>query len=133
MKSLITWIQVFFTGLGGFLGWFLGIDDSLIYALVSFIIIDYSTGIMSAIVNKNLSSKIGLNGIFKKIIILFLVGIGNIIDIYILNDNSVIRTAIIFFYMSNEGISILENACLIGLPVPEKLKDVLKQLQTKSE
>jgi toxin secretion/phage lysis holin len=83
---------------------------------------------MVAVLEKKLSSEVGFRGIFKKVLIFAFVGIGNIIDVYILKNGSAIRTAVIFFYISNEGISIIENAAKIGLPIPQKLKDILEQL-----
>ncbi len=123
-------IQFSFAGIGAWLGWFLGGCDGLIYALVAFVVIDYITGVMRAILEKELSSEVGARGVFKKVFIFTLVGIGHIIDSNILNGGSAIRTAVIFFYLSNEGISILENAVAIGLPIPEKLTIVLKQLRS---
>ena len=124
-------LQAVFAAIGGFLGWFLGGFDGLIYTLTAFVIIDYITGLMVGIVQKKLSSEVGFKGIFKKVLIFTLVGIGNIIDVNLIGDGSAIRTAVIFFYLSNEGISILENAGLIGLPIPQKLKDILSQLKNK--
>jgi len=114
--------------IGGWLGFFLGGFDGFLYALVAFVVIDYITGVMAAILNRKLSSEIGARGIFKKVLIFLMVGIGNTIDSYLIGSGSTIRTAVIFFYLSNEGISIVENAAVIGLPVPEKLKAVLEQL-----
>jgi len=116
---------------GGCLGWFLGGFDGFLYALVTFMAIDYITGVMCAIINKNLSSNIGAKGIFKKLFIFALVGIGHTIDMYLIGDGKVIRTAVIFFFLSNEGISILENATNVGLPVPQKLKGILTQLHER--
>ena len=113
------------------MGVFLGGWDGFLYALTAFIVIDYLTGVMAAIIKKELSSEVGFKGIFKKILIFTLVGVGSIIDTYVLKDGSVIRTAVIFFYLSNEGISILENTSIIGLPIPQKLKDILEQLKEK--
>ena len=126
-----TWqyIQAIFTALGGWLGWFLGGCDGLIYALIAFVVIDYITGLMCAVVNKQLSSEIGFKGIFRKVLIFMLVGVGNIVDKQLIGSGSVIRTAVVFFYLSNEGISIIENAGILGLPIPQKLKDVLAQLK----
>jgi len=90
--------------------------------------IDYLTGVMCAVADKKLSSEIGARGIFKKVFIFALVGIGHVIDLYLIGDGGVIRTAVICFYLSNEGISLLENAVRLGLPVPPKMKDVLYQL-----
>ena len=92
---------------------------------------DYITGVMCAIVEKKLSSEIGFKGIFKKVLIFILVGVGHLIDTNLIGDGSVLRTAIIFFYCSNEGVSMLENAGRLGLPIPEKLKDILVQLPNK--
>ncbi|WP_139377728.1 phage holin family protein [Solibacillus isronensis] len=126
-------VQTVIAAMGGWLGWFLGGLDGFLYALIIFIIVDYITGIMVAIINKELSSEIGARGIFKKILIFILVGIAHIIDSRLIGEGSVIRTAVIFFYLSNEGISIIENSTRIGLPVPQKLKDVLAQLHGKSK
>jgi len=133
MKEFVTWMQCAFAAIGGFMGWFLGGFDGFLYALLVFVIIDYLTGIMLAVIQKKLSSEVGFKGIFKKVLIFCLVAIGHIIDTHLLNQGSIIRTAVIFFYLSNEGISILENAALIGLPVPQKLKDILEQLKEKKE
>ena len=131
MKEFWTTIQVVFAGIGGWLGWFLGGCDGLLYALLAFVVIDYITGVMCAIADKSLSSEVGFKGICRKVLIFILVGIGNIIDVYVLGDAGVLRTAVIFFYLSNEGVSLLENSAHLGLPVPDKLKDVLQQLHNK--
>ena len=131
MKELWNWFQIVIAGIGGWLGYFLGGFDGFLYALVAFVVIDYVTGVMVAILEKKLSSGIGFRGIFKKVLIFSLVAIGHIIDERLIGDGSVIRTAVIFFYISNEGISIIENANKIGLPIPEKLKDILVQLHDK--
>lgn len=133
MKEAWSWIQVVLTAIGGWLGYFLGGFDGFMYALLVFVVVDYITGIMCAVLDKKLSSEIGFRGIFKKVLIFTLVAIGHIIDENVIGDGSVIRTAVIFFYLSNEGISILENVVHIGLPVPQKLRDVLEQLNDKSE
>ena len=133
MKEFWTTIQVVFAGIGGWLGWFLGGCDGLLYALLAFVVIDYITGIMCAVVDKKLSSEIGFKGIFKKILIFALVGIGHIIDAQVTSSGSVLRTAVIFFYISNEGVSLIENAGHLGLPIPEKLKSVLEQLHDRAE
>jgi toxin secretion/phage lysis holin len=131
MKEIWNWLQVALTALGGLLGWFLGGFDGFLYALVALMVADYITGVMCAIVDKTLSSEVGFRGIFKKVLIFILVGIGHIIDTHLIGDGSVLRTAIIFFYCSNEGVSMLENAARLGLPIPEKLKDILAQLHNK--
>ncbi|HVJ49841.1 MAG TPA: phage holin family protein [Desulfitobacterium sp.] len=114
--------------LGGVLGWLLGGFNSLAYALVAFMSIDYITGVLLAIYEKNVSSDIGFKGICKKVLIFVLVSLGNIIDQYIIGSGSSLRTILIMFYLSNEGISILENAAKMGVPFPQKLKDVLQQI-----
>ena len=133
MKSIWVSIQLGFATIGGFFGWFLGGFDGFLYALVAFVVLDYITGIMCAVLDKSLSSEIGFRGIFKKVLIFSLVGIGHIIDQSVIGDGSVIRTAVIFFYLSNEGVSVLENAAYIGLPIPQKLKDVLEQLHHRDD
>ena len=133
MKEFWNAIQFIFAALGGWLGWFLGGCDGLLYALIAFVVVDYITGVMCAVVDKKLSSEVGFKGIFKKILIFLLVGIANLLDENIIGNGSVLRTAAIFFYLSNEGVSLLENATHLGLPVPEKLKSVLQQLHDRSE
>lgn len=133
MKEFWNAIQFVFAALGGWLGWFLGGCDGLLYALIAFVVVDYITGVMCAVVDKKLSSEVGFKGIFKKILIFLLVGIANLLDVNIIGNGSVLRTAAIFFYLSNEGVSLLENATHLGLPVPEKLKSVLQQLHDRSE
>lgn len=133
MKEFWNGIQFVFTMIGGWLGYFLGGCDGLLIALVMFVVMDYISGVMCAIANKNLSSEVGFKGICRKVLIFILVGIANILDVQVIGTGSVLRTAIIFFYISNEGVSLLENAAHLGLPVPEKLKVVLKQLHDKSD
>jgi toxin secretion/phage lysis holin len=129
MRDIWTYIQLAIASLGGWLGWFLGGYDGFLYALIAFVVIDYLLGVMCAIIEKHLSSDVGARGIFKKVVIFSLVGVAHIIDQNIIGDGGVIRTAVIFFYLSNEGISIIENATRLGLPIPEKLRDVLEQLK----
>lgn len=131
MKQIWSGIQIAFTAFGGFLGWFLGGIDGFLYALIAFTVIDYITGVMCAITDKKLSSSVGFKGICRKVLIFTLVGIGNIVDVYVLGQGGVLRTAVIFFYLSNEGVSILENSAHLGLPIPEKLKEVLEQLHER--
>ncbi|WP_394887158.1 phage holin family protein [Clostridium butyricum] len=132
MKNINT-LQLIFTALGGYVGWFLGGVDGFMYALITFVIIDYVTGLMVAVLERKLSSEVGFRGIFKKVLIFAFVGIGNIIDVYLVKNGSAIRTAVIFFYVSNEGISIIENSAKIGLPIPQKLKDILEQLNKEEK
>jgi len=125
MRGIWNGCQVGFAAVGGWLGWFLGGMDGFIYALIAFVAADYISGIGRAIVEKNLSSRVGAKGIIKKVVIFLMVGIAHLVDMYLLYGSGVMRTAVIFFYLSNEGISLLENACAIGLPIPEKLKELL--------
>lgn len=134
MKEIWNLIQIGFAAVGGWLGWALGGLDGFLYALIAFVVIDYITGIMCAVVEKKLDSAVGFRGIFKKILIFAMVAAGHLLDTHILGGGSALRTAIIFFYIANEGLSLLENTTRLGLPVPEKLKEVLAQLHNvKSE
>ena len=133
MKELWNTMQIILAAVGGWLGYFFGGCDGLVYALILFVAADYVTGVMCAAVDKRLSSEIGFKGICKKVLIFVLVGLANILDVQIIGTGSVLRTAVIFFYISNEGVSLLENAAHLGLPVPEKLKDILQQLHNRAE
>lgn len=133
MKEFWNTIQLAFAAVGGWLGYFLGGCDGLLYALLAFVVIDYITGVMYAIADKNLSSEVGFKGICRKVLIFLLVGIANVLDVQVIGTGSVLRTAVIFFYISNEGGSLLENAAHLGLPVPEKIKTVLEQLHDRAE
>ena len=133
MKEFWNLIQFIFTAIGGCLGYFLGGCDGLLFALVVFAVADYITGVMCAISDKKLSSHVGFKGICRKVIIFMLVGIAHMIDVNVITTGSVLRTAVIFFYLSNEGVSLLENAGHLGLPIPEKLKVVLEQLHDRAE
>lgn len=133
MKEFWATIQLAFAAVGGWLGWFLGGCDGLLYALLAFVVLDYITGIMCAVVDKKLSSAVGFKGIFKKVLIFAMVGIGHILDTQVIGTGSVLRTAVIFFYISNEGVSLFENAGHLGLPIPQKLKAVLEQLHDRAE
>ncbi|HFR3572839.1 TPA: holin family protein [Streptococcus suis] len=131
MKELLTLNKILFSMIGGLIGSLFGELDGILYALLVFIIIDYLTGIFAAVVEKQLSSSIGFRCIFKKIAILFLVSLGHLIDTAIIKQGGTIRTMVIFFYLSNEGLSILENTVRIGLPIPEKLQAILKQINER--
>ena len=133
MKEFWNTVQLAFAAVGGWLGYFLGGCDGLLYALIAFVAIDYITGVMCAISDKALSSEVGFRGICRKVLIFLLVGIGNIIDVQVLGSPGVLRTAVIFFYLSNEGVSLLENAAHLGLPVPDAIKTVLEQLHDRSD
>ncbi len=127
MDNILNYLKIGFAAIGGVLGWLFGGFDALVYALIAFAVIDYITGVLVAICKKNVSSEIGFKGISKKIMIFLLVALGNIIDQYVLTSGSALRTMIIMFYLTNEGISIIENAEKMGMPVPAKLKNTLKQ------
>ncbi|EJN54178.1 Phage-related holin [Lactobacillus gasseri CECT 5714] len=129
----LTIINTYFGAIGACLGWFLGGLDSFLYVLLIFMVVDYITGVLCAINEHKLSSEIGFRGLTRKVLILLLVGIAHCLDIYLLKNGSAIRTATIFFYISNEGISLLENTSRLGLPVPDKLKSVLQQLHNKDD
>lgn len=133
MKNIIEMVQMVFASIGGWIGWMLGGIDGFLYALIAFVVIDYLTGIMASILEQKLSSEVGFRGIFKKVLTFVLVGVAHIIDFYIIGSGSAIRTAVIFFYISNEGISILENTAKIGLPIPDKLRNVLEQLKEEKK
>ena len=131
----IVWakIQMAVAAIGGWLGYFLGGMDGLMIALVVFMALDYITGLMCAVIDKKLSSTVGFKGICKKVLILMLVGVANVVDIHIVGTGSALRSAVICFYLSNEGLSLLENAAHIGLPIPDKMKDVLAQLHGRTD
>lgn len=133
MQNVIDKIELMFAALGGFLGWFFGGFDGFLYALIVFVVTDYFTGVLAAGVRHELSSEVGFKGIAKKVCIFVLVGIANIIDTQVIQNGSAIRTAVIFFYLSNEGLSVLENAAVIGLPIPDKLKTMLIQLANEKK
>jgi len=137
MEKIWTWVLVVFAALGGWLGYFLGGLDSLLYVLIAFTVIDYLTGLSCAIAEKKLSSEVGFRGICKKILIFAIVALGHMLDAHIVGtigvtgDSSAIRTACIFFYLANESVSLLENTTRLGLPVPDRLRAVLAQLHGK--
>ena len=133
MKEFWNVIQMVFAAVGGWLGYFLGGCDGLLYALLAFVVLDYLTGIMCAIADKKLSSAVGFKGICRKVLIFALVGVGHLLDTQVIGSGSVLRTAVIFFYLSNEGLSLVENAAYLGLPIPGKLHKVLEQLHDRAE
>ena len=132
MKEFWNMIQLIITAMGGWLGYFLGGCDGLLIALVLFAVVDYLTGIMCAVVDQKLSSQVGFKGICRKVLIFLLVGIANIIDVQVIGTGSVVQTGVIFFYLSNEGVSILENAAHLGLPIPEALRAALAQIHDRA-
>ena len=133
MKEFWNGIQLVFAVIGGWLGWFLGECDGLMYALIAFVIADYVTGVMCAVSDKRLSSEVGFKGICRKVLIFVLVGMANILDMHVIVTGCVLRTSVLFFYISNEGVSVLENAGHLGLPIPARLLNVLEQLHEDAE
>ena len=129
MDSIATTIKMAFATVGAFIGGLVGGMDGLLYALIAMMALDYAMGVIIAITHKRLSSDIGFKGITKKIMMLVLVAVGHIIDARVIGTGAVLRTAVITFYMANEAISLTENAANIGLPLPQKLIDILAQLR----
>lgn len=132
-KKLFECIKIISASVGAALSYYLGGLDGLLYALVVFVTLDYLTGVMSAVINRRLSSAAGFKGIFHKVLIFGLVGVGHTLDRYVLKNGEILRSAVIFYYIANEGISILENAAEIGLPIPKKLKDALIQIKKEND
>lgn len=126
-------LQMAITAIGGWLGYFLGGADGLLITLLVFVVLDYITGVMCGIANKSLSSAVGFRGLFRKVLIFALVGVGHVVDTHIVGTGGALRSAVICFYLSNEGVSMLENAARLGLPVPDKLKGILSQLHSKND
>ena len=126
-------LQMACAALGGWIGYFVGGMDGMLIALIVFMVLDYITGLMCAVMDKKLSSAVGFRGICKKVLILMLVGVANIIDIHVVGQGSALRGAVIAFYLSNEGLSLLDNTAYIGLPIPDKLREILAQLHNRED
>ena len=126
-------VQAAVAAIGGYLGYFVGGMDGLMIALIVFMVLDYITGLMCAIADKKLSSAVGFKGICKKVLILMLVGVAHIVDLHVVGTGDALRSAVVCFYLSNESVSMLENAAHLGLPIPEKLKSVLAQLHGRED
>lgn len=118
---------------GAVLGFLFGEVNGLFWALIAFMATDYITGVIVAAINKQLSSEVGFKGLAKKLLILVFVSLGHIADMYVLGGTPVAMSAVMLFYIANEGLSIIENAGNLGLPVPKKLKDIMIQLKKESE
>lgn len=129
MRMILGWLPKLCGGLGSLLGFLLGGFDGYLYTLVGFIAIDYLTGLALAVVRRQLSSEIGFVGIMKKMLMLVMVAMGHLLDVNLLGGGATLRTAVIFFYLANEGISITENLAKLNFPIPTKLKQVLAQLR----
>ena len=132
MRDFWTMMKTAFAAVGAWLGYFLGGNDGLLYALLVFVVVDYITGVMCAIEDRKLSSAVGFRGLCRKVLTFLLVGIAQVLDVHVLNQPGVLRTAVIFWAIANNGLSILENAAHLGLPVPEQLKQVLEQLHDRA-
>ena len=132
MREFWNMIQAAFAAVGGWLGYFLGGSDGLLYALLIFVVIDYLTGVMCAIEDKKLSSAVGFRGLCRKVLTFMLVGVGHVLDVHVLGQAGVLRTAVIFWALANNGLSIIENSTHLGLPVPEQLKLVLEQIHDRA-
>ena len=133
MDNILEHLNLIMGFIGAGLGWFLGGLDGFIYMLLALAFVDYITGVMAAIVQKKLSSSIGFTGIMRKITMFALVGVANIIDKDFLGGHDLLRTGVLFFYLANEGLSILENAVKIGVPVPDAMKEKLLQFKNNNE
>ena len=131
----IVWakVQMVFTVIGGWIGYFVGGVDGLMTALLIFMVLDYVTGLMCAIADKKLSSSVGFKGICKKVLIIMQVGVAHVVDLHVVGTGDALRSAVVCFYLSNEGVSMLENAAHLGLPVPDKLKGILAQLHGRMD
>ena len=128
-----TKVQIAITAIGGWIGYFVGGMDGMLIALIVLMSLDYISGVMCAIVDRKLSSAIGFRGVCKKVLTLMLVGVANIVDIHVVGTGSALRGAVICFYMSNEALSLFENAAHIGLPIPDKLREALAQLHGRKD
>lgn len=124
-------LQMAIAAVGGWLGYFLGGMDGLLTALLIFMAVDYVTGLMCAVADKKLSFSVGFKGICKKVLIIMLVGVAHIVDLHVVGTGNALRGAVVCFYLSNEGVSLLENAAHLGLPIPEKMKSILAQLHNR--
>jgi toxin secretion/phage lysis holin len=133
MNTLIEMGKACLAAIGGYIAWFLGGFDGVLIALCVFAVVDYMTGVVAAIVEKKLCSRVGFQGIAKKFLMFLMVGIAAVLDMYVIGGQSPIREIVIVFYIANEGISIIENSARLGLPVPKKLIDVLEQLKTQGD
>lgn len=117
--------------IGAVVGFLYGEINGLFIAIIALMVLDYITGILCAIVTKTLSSEVGFRGLVKKFVILLVIAVGHLVDAYVIGTGSAVMSAVMLFFAANEGISILENAAILGLPIPKKLKDVLEQLKDK--
>ena len=133
MSTVVEFTKAILATIGGYIAWFLGGFDGVLIALCVFALVDYLTGVIAAITEKKLCSKIGFQGVAKKVLMFFMVGIAAVLDAYVLGSQSPVREVVIVFYIANEGISIIENSARLGLPVPKKLIEVLEQLKSEGD
>lgn len=133
MEQLLHYIKCAAALAGGVLGVLLGSVDGLLIALIAFMAIDYLTGLIVGVVRKNLSSAVGFVGLAKKVLILLLVIVANLLDVHVLQGGSAARGLVIAFYLANEGLSIVENAGKLGVPIPQKLVALFAQLKADGD
>ncbi len=127
MKSILAAICAF-------CGFLFGERDGILIALIVLIVLDYISGVIAAIVEKRLSSEVGAKGIAKKVFMLLIVAVANIVDVEVIGgEGHVLKSVVVIFYIANECISLIENAGRLGVPVPDKLLKVLEQLKDKSK
>lgn len=133
MSTVIEMVKAGIATIGGYIAWFLGGFDGILIALCIFALVDYLTGVIAAVIEKRLCSKVGFQGVAKKVLMFLMVGIAAVLDMYVLGGTSPVREVVIVFYIANEGISVIENSARLGLPIPKKLMAVLEQLKTQAE
>lgn len=133
MEKLSSVFGAIVATIGGIIGWIWGDFTPLLAALIVCMVLDYISGVACAIVRKDVSSEVGFKGIVKKILILMLVGVAHVLDAYVLNSTPVLQSAVTMFFIANEGISLVENAAGLGIPIPKKMLEVLKQLKLKGD
>ncbi|MBE5773947.1 MAG: phage holin family protein [Clostridiales bacterium] len=133
IELIWTKVQIAITAIGGWVGYFVGGMDGMLIALIVMMSLDYLSGVMCAIMDRKLSSAVGFRGICKKVLILMLVGVANVVDMHVIGTGSALRGAVICFYLSNEALSLFENAAHIGLPIPDKLREALAQLHGRDD
>ncbi len=133
MNSILASIKSVIAVVGGYIAMFLGGFDGILIALCIFAVVDYLTGVIAAIIEKKLCSRIGFLGIARKILMFLMVGVATILNTNVLGGEMPIREIVIMFYIANEGISIIENSARLGLPIPKKLIDVLEQLKKQGD
>ena len=126
-------IKNILAGICAVLSFAFGQWDGLMIALIALIMLDYISGVIAAAVKKQLSSAVGAKGIAKKIFMLLIVAVANIVDINVIGSGSILKNVTMIFYICNECISLIENAGRIGVPVPKKLMDVLEQLKNNND